>query len=362
MVSTKLPLELEEEILTRVPPFSLHRFRVVCKQWNALFNDKIFINNYLACARPRSEFMLMTDSKLYSVNFNLNDEDPNINIRELMSMDFRLLETVPCDGLFFSYKTTRTATVWNPWLRQTRLIKIDHMPDPFFICGMGYDSSRTEKRYKLFGYTIGQKSVVRYVIYEFASNAWKYFDDDPAVCRYFLYNNVSMHGNLYWVSNYNFETRCFIRVLDCSKEIFKPFCTLPCKNKVSCYSPVLAAFKGERFSLLQQCRITSNIEIWVTKKKITNADDGDDVKWIKFMSVLLPNLPIVCQLHSKVYLVDDSFYGKSVVTCCNDETGQLCVYIVRGDICRKIKLDDVVGELRRCFLYIPSLISLRDFR
>ncbi|CAL9238407.1 unnamed protein product, partial [Arabidopsis halleri] len=84
MVQRKLPSELEEEILIRVPPSSLARFRAVCKEWNVLFSDKRFANNQLACARP--EFMLQTDSNVFSISVNLND-DPTIQVRKL-TIDF----------------------------------------------------------------------------------------------------------------------------------------------------------------------------------------------------------------------------------------------------------------------------------
>ncbi|KAG7583832.1 F-box associated interaction domain [Arabidopsis suecica] len=54
----KLPWELIEEILSRVPPKSLIRFRTVSKQWNALFDDKTFITNHKMTFR----FILATES------------------------------------------------------------------------------------------------------------------------------------------------------------------------------------------------------------------------------------------------------------------------------------------------------------
>ncbi|CAA0361596.1 unnamed protein product [Arabidopsis thaliana] len=69
-----LPWELTEEILSRVPPKSLVRFRTVSKQWNALFDDKTFINNHKMTFR----FILTTKSKIYSVSI-----DPVIVVREL---------------------------------------------------------------------------------------------------------------------------------------------------------------------------------------------------------------------------------------------------------------------------------------
>lgn len=42
-----------------MPTKSLARFRTVCKQWNAVWEDKSFLNKYLSRARP--QFMIYTD-------------------------------------------------------------------------------------------------------------------------------------------------------------------------------------------------------------------------------------------------------------------------------------------------------------
>ncbi|ESQ29645.1 hypothetical protein EUTSA_v10024060mg [Eutrema salsugineum] len=221
MVSRKLRSELKEEILTRVPPQSLVRFGAVCREWNALFKERRFVNNHFACARAPSEFMLQTKSKIYSTSLNLND---NIKVRELTtSFDTHGLASFNCDGLFFFYdKSNEGATVWNPCLRQARLIDIKLNQWRLYIIGMGYDNSRPERRYKIVGYT----SNLRMAIYEFATNAWKFVDDNlyhegmftiqtdynlkthqcvPEWKQYkgtLSYNNVSLNVNLYW-TDYN---------------------------------------------------------------------------------------------------------------------------------------------------------------
>lgn len=119
MVSRKLPSELEEEILIRVPPQSLTRFRTVCKEWNTLFNDKIFVNKHFAFGRP--EFMLQTDSNICSININLND-DPTIKVH-VLTLKFPDYHYSNCDGYFFFYDKDKGGMVWNPWLRHTRWIQ-----------------------------------------------------------------------------------------------------------------------------------------------------------------------------------------------------------------------------------------------
>ena len=72
----QLPWELIEEILSRLCPESLVRFRVVCKRWNAILDDKTFIYNHKETFR----FIVTntTRPKIYSVSV-----DPKIVVREL---------------------------------------------------------------------------------------------------------------------------------------------------------------------------------------------------------------------------------------------------------------------------------------
>lgn len=167
-------------------------------------------------------------------------------------------------------------------------------------------------------------------------------------------NAVSLNGNLYWATYHLKTLQYFIRIFDCSKEIFKPFCILPCKKKDSYHTPVLAVFKEDRFSLLEQCKVTKKIKIGGTEKKIKNGDHGDDVEWIKFMSVSIPNLPMLHQDYEYSrfkYLVDDNIYGKSFVMCCSDETRQACVYNCEGRYVQK-------DYIRWCGWWVTTLLCL----
>ena len=108
-----LPWELIEEILSRVSPISLVRFKTVCKRWNAILDDKTFINNHKETFR----FILKSKSKIYSVSI-----DPKIVVREL-TLDVPGLESqkpkfwIDYDKFMICHTDKGTA-VWNPWLKQ----------------------------------------------------------------------------------------------------------------------------------------------------------------------------------------------------------------------------------------------------
>nr|ABE65724.1 F-box family protein-like protein [Arabidopsis thaliana] len=148
-------------------------------------------------------------------------------------------------------------------------------------------------------------------------------------------------------------------MLDLSKEVIKIFCILPCKaNKSTSNTRILSIYKGDRFSVLQQSKRTGEINIWVTEKEIGNGDNGDDVVWMKFMTLSRPDFPILLSHISTSYFVDNDIYGKSLVLCCpSTKPRQAWVYIVRGDLCKKIKIDGVQCRFQSS-VYVPSLITI----
>ncbi|XP_019086727.1 PREDICTED: putative F-box protein At1g58090 [Camelina sativa] len=365
----KLPLDLEEEILVRVPPRSLVGFKSVCKGWNTLFNDKRFVNKQLAFGRP--EILLKTPSRMYSISVDLNKDDPTTKVSDLCVNfhDRRYILEGTCDGNFFIndfHKLgSREYVVLNPLLMRHRIVA-----DAFSCCkGIGYDGSRPQKSYKIIGKmnTYWQGSVTyTYSVFQFATNTWKVTDHTSFPGKSELiseaYNNarVSLNGNLYWTAYTYPETgQYFIQMLDFSKEMERTFCGLPCKGELNVtHTRILSIYKGDQFSVLEQSNETGEIEIWVTKDKIGNGDNGDDVVCIKFLTVSVPDFPMLLSNNATSYYVDNNIYGKSFVLCFPSmELKQAWVYIVRGDLCKKIKIDEVPCEFQSS-LYVPSLITI----
>lgn len=208
MEPEKLPWELEENILSRVPPLSLVRFKTVCKRWPALFNDKRFINNHLA--QSRSQFILWADSEVYSVCINnLDGNDPSIEMCKLVldcpDPNFMLPKNMAyCYG-FLLCVTKKGVALWNPWLRQTRWLEYEKEKDvhrQFLGYGIGYDINSSG--YKILKYDVdwyANPVSFRVKIYEIASNTWKVvrfnniFDEFRGIENF--NDSVSMNGSLY---------------------------------------------------------------------------------------------------------------------------------------------------------------------
>ncbi|CAH2051483.1 unnamed protein product [Thlaspi arvense] len=352
-MAAQLPWELEEEILSRLPPKSLYRFRIVCKRWNRVCEDKTFQNNHLSRSRP--QFIFLTRSKGYSIDIiNPNSIDPKIELLELHSspitpLDYTTITT--CDELLFYYDRYGPwkTLLWNPWLRQVkRIFKIEE----FIIFGLGYDNSRPEKVYKIWGYSFRRHNEGT-AIYDCASRALKFIytrvkKRSAKVER----KIVSLNGNLYWIP-LNDETRDehIIRSFDFSTESIKTFCLLPCQKNHPYDELLLAVFKRDGFSLLKQCYSTKKIEVWVTKNKI----DKEEVAWIKPMTLPTSNLPTLYKNLCSYFI-----YDKTLFMCCGYSNAS--IYIVREDTCKKFQIQHGIGifECRHC-VSTPSLISVPLF-
>ncbi|CAH8306246.1 unnamed protein product [Eruca vesicaria subsp. sativa] len=367
-----LPWDLEEEILSRVPPLSLARFRSVCKRWNGLFNESKFIKCHLARARP--QIIFLSKSNMYSIEINdLAGVDPAVKLRDLASLpssceiahqeiDFDPTRTIKSfDGLLFCnfWPPESRAALWSPWLSSgppPQVKWIEFGDAKFHVSGIGYDKNKV---YKMFGSFICLRQVhnnyhQRAAVYHCSSQVFKFVDtpgEDWPIREAHRYS-VSLNGNLYWITSN--VGKHFIRSFDFSKEILKPFCLLPCHKNDSRDELVLEVFKGEGFSLLKQCYVTRKIEIWVTNKKI---GEEEGVVWIIYMTLPTTNLPSL--FNSRLSgTISYFFYGKTIVICCGDnETGAACIYIVRSDLFKKFPIGSAIYHSCHC-VYAPSLTPL----
>ncbi|CAA7050404.1 unnamed protein product [Microthlaspi erraticum] len=328
----KLPWELMEEILYRVPPKTLVHFRTVSKQ----------LSSKTSCS---------------STTTSQQSKIPNY--------------LVDCDEFLLLCDMDIGTAVWNPWLNQTKLIKPEL---GFQIDGIGYVNNKNsnttrieEKVYKaLASYSKGSYPNVEtcWKIYDFAPDARENkghcVDDTTEGEKEPTSHNlggVPLNGTLYWVAFYD-ETDSLYHLtkFDFSSEKFLKFCDLPCGiNHRRRDALVLRVFKGDRFSLLKQCHVTKKVEIWVTKNKI-NVEDGDGVVWMNFMTFSIPNFPGLVQYYSKPsYFIDD----KKLVVCSCDETGQAWIYVVEGNkLINKVQVDSAVDRWPSHCTYFPSLVPV----
>ncbi|KAG2246574.1 hypothetical protein Bca52824_086202 [Brassica carinata] len=368
MTTVKLPWDMEVELLTWLPPRSLVRFRAVCKKWNSLLNDKSFLNQHSSRSRP--QFIFLTKSKTYSIDVDLGGAGvgPTIKMCEVASdfpcqpMNWENINVASCDGLLFREFLRKGVAVWNPWLKHMGLIEFKEKD--FYFGGVGYDSNRPEKGYQILGYFCRvddtcKKGYDKFAVYECAAKTFKCIDSPFR--KWSLWSAIteaaaplSLKGNLFWIGYCNEIRESTIQSFSFSRGIFiKKFCMLPCEKVFYVNKLVLAIYKGDRLSLLNQRYATGKIEIWVTKDKI---DDRAQVVWENLMNLSTTNLP---RLKDEYYGVRYFIIDKTIIMCYeNSQTGAACVYIVSGDMFKKIPID--YGNVLECYhrVYFPNLIRL----
>lgn len=362
----KLPWELVEDILSRVPPKPLVRFRTVCKRWNTLFDDNTFINNHKMTFR----FIVVTKSKVYSVSLN-----PEIEVSEL-TLDIPGLnnqkpnDLVDCNGLLLC-GMKEGAVVCNPWSGQIRCIKAEVSQSSLEYRGLGYDGNRIGKKivYETLAFYLNTiSSTTAWRIDDLGTDTWKQVlkevkDETSPQNLFYMHSTrgVSLNGNLFWVAYYQSHRSLLLVVsFDFGSGKYFNFCGLPCVENDHSDALVLRVFRGDRFSLLKQCHVTKKIQIWVAKDKIDNGHSRD-VKWMSFMEVSIPDLPYLVQKQSypqPSYFIDDK-RDKRLVVCSCDVNGRAWIYVVgESKLISKTRLDFVVDPWPLHCTCFPSLVMV----
>ena len=347
--------ELTEEILSRVSPKSLVRFRVVCKRWKATLDDKTFIYKHKETFR----FILTTKSKIYSVSV-----DPKIVVREL-TLDIPGLESqnpkkVVNYDEFLICSMDKGAAVCNPWLKQTTWIS-----EPSFrFYGIGHRDSNNRSEESV--YKTIWNSTTGWKIHDLASGTWIDMGSESPDSnqgkkgpKMHSTSGVFLNGTLFWIVTSDETAFLYCILLDFPTEGFYLYCEIPFGMSHALDALVLRLFNGNRFSVLKQCYVTKKIEIWVTKNKV-NVEDGRDVVWMNFMILLIPNIPRLVQAEPYYYRQPSYFIDdKRLVVCSCDENGQAWIYVLgENKLISKVQLDSVVGFWPSHCTYFPSLVPV----
>ncbi|KAH0927065.1 hypothetical protein HID58_019321 [Brassica napus] len=314
-----LPWDLVIEILSRVPTTSVRRLRFTCKRWNALFKDQEFIKKHMDKAPKQCKVLTLSDSKVYSMNVNLNGIHDNI---------YKIFH---CNG-------------WIPYS--------DHYKDDSKFV-LGYENNNLED-YK----------VVDHGVYDFESHSWKHLNDVvPKNCNV-TSKGVSLKGNIYWIAHKNYEEDLLL-TFDFSTEKFRclsiPFPSVD----DDCVATALSVVREEQLSVLYSSIFNTRlkIEIWMTiHDKI---DQTKVVSWSKFLSLELDeNNPQIDLTTVSSFFMDEE--KKAAVLCDQDYRNKRntdMVYIVGED---NLLMKIPVGESRLQFLrpvihnYVPSLVRIQQ--
>uniref|UniRef100_A0A0D3BXX0 F-box domain-containing protein n=1 Tax=Brassica oleracea var. oleracea TaxID=109376 RepID=A0A0D3BXX0_BRAOL len=247
MMISKLPIDLVEEILSRVPLKSIGAVRSTCKKWNACFRDKHI-------SKTGKEFLMNTrDHRVYLIN--VNHYKTHVNKFDLSVKRKGTLMTRENSGEVISIRR------WIKW--PSGRFEEDQI-------AFGYNKSSCGSfKILMFCYTYNQYDTInQFVIYDSNSNSWRVTDvPDETLDSFGVFLGifgVSLKGDYYSYAR-DQESHGFLRCFDFTIERFGPRLPLPVDLSIV-HGVSLSTVREEQLGLLVNRSDTYKMEVWVTNK------------------------------------------------------------------------------------------------
>ncbi|CAL9236067.1 unnamed protein product [Arabidopsis halleri] len=293
-----LPRDLIEEIISRVPLKSMKAVRLTCKSWNNLFKSESFTNMHIGKATREGESMMiaMMPQNLYLMSGVVDNVDPSIELKgqlSFLSNEVNISYIDHYEGLILcQLKDVTRIVVWNPYLGQTRWIKLRYSHCLHgFNYALGYEDKESFRNLKILRYVdyfykaAPEKQFFWYEIYDFESGLWTTLDVLPHWGIYCSSHSVSLKGNTYWcaVERSTKGRKDHIICFDFTRERFGPLLPLPSSVMDRSYVQVtLSCVKEEKLAALYRDNASSEyeFEIWITTKI-----EAEMVSWSKFLRI-----------------------------------------------------------------------------
>ncbi|CAF2110840.1 unnamed protein product [Brassica oleracea] len=369
MMSLKLPYDLGEEILSRVPWKFLAKLRCVCKLWNSLILEerlnKKNLSFHMHSYSGEHRFILKDSGPTISA-VGIEEQKNVVDPPSLIVQDFTLIKaqpcnpirvykTVHCDGLLLCVMDNQLL-VRNPLLKETTWIKCGsdfHELDDAYSLGYLSHCDYRILRFRCASNSRNRPSRVE--VCEVASKTWKVIDNISF--DWFLsvpLSILSLRGTPYCISLRE-DHRAFVQSYDFYKERFQPIDDLPFSYDEM--NPIaLEIYKGDRLSVLEQCHKTRKICIWVKHWLMLTS-------WTKLVVVDIPEFPLI---YPRLTLLSTNYYfvknNRLVITCNDtDMKGLSIIRVINDKEFQVIKANE--GECRFSFLcsYVPSLARVPGF-
>ncbi|XP_061365267.1 putative F-box protein At3g16210 [Gastrolobium bilobum] len=207
--------DLELEILVRLPPKSLMRFKCVQRSWNALFRNHRFVMSHMNMLMSKEHLMVfefyghasLTCDDPSQPPLYLNCSSPN------KSFNFHWSCGSSCNGVFclgvFDEHDDYRLILWNPNTREVNLIPFDSHSQTSeryseFYC-FGFDPNTNDfKVVKLIRTGHYPPIISCAVVYNLSTNSWTFIHDlhHPIFsCRGSCYSdNVLVNGVYHWLT------------------------------------------------------------------------------------------------------------------------------------------------------------------
>ncbi|XP_028751227.1 F-box/kelch-repeat protein At3g23880-like [Neltuma alba] len=306
-MSDRLPQEIVEEILHRLPVKSLVKFITVCRAWNSLITNRTFVSDHLnrtiQASNSRGSLFFQFSLIGYKGQINLHPEQfyslysvnqqtdhfsvERFPLSHLFRRDRPQIFAGTCNGLvcaadYSSFHST-TILIWNPLLRKYLVL-----PKPIMTCknrksqlddkyhlhfGFGFDSKNNDYKVIRLMILCAEQDTPHVEVYSLVSRSWRIIDVTvpPFYICYLRhwFSPVTVNGAVHWVVG---RRRCdgsrykFILSFDVIEETFGELMLPQQSRKVA--STLLAVEGGHSLSVVNHFmkRNRRVFSVWVMKK------------------------------------------------------------------------------------------------
>ncbi|MFS8015807.1 putative F-box domain-containing protein [Helianthus anomalus] len=211
-MSDHIPLEIQTEILKRLPVKSLIQFRSVCKSWKSLIESPDFIAHY----NSQQQHLLVSYKVNYEAKYVTIDDDEHIVSLTLPPLVNKLRTTVGSShGLLCFFGDVQelteigSAAIWNPCIRKA--VHVD-VPRVKFgntyttLLGFGVCPETIDPKIVKITHCVDMESVTfipwQVEVFTLNTRAWRspYSSNLPRKSIYFDWDQVVVDGCLYWLA------------------------------------------------------------------------------------------------------------------------------------------------------------------
>ncbi|TXG66758.1 hypothetical protein EZV62_008033 [Acer yangbiense] len=338
-----IPDDIIFNILRRLPPKSLARFKCVCKLWQSFANQHKYHNEKL---------ILLSSKTIQSIDFEA-DEIKAVDLDIPFKVGNRMLEIASCNGLLFILIEREGLVIWNPLIgRYKRVSILSNHPPEYNGFGFWYDHSTDNYKIVKFMRILDRFSVE---IYSQKSNSWQqkailplqnfnildYSFSHLAIWQFgFLVNEA-----LYWkITCINNDKEVIPAVL-CFDTLNEKFDVIPSPDNVH-YAYDLGVFKGHL--CLFDCHEAGRTDMW-------RREVGNNQNWIKFMNlsrfdIKIPN----CSVKEEEIL---DGVGQSFISLSEGIEEEILLYSHKAKSYKKFHIGDTMKDFIQDIIYIDSFVS-----
>ncbi|EXC20033.1 F-box/kelch-repeat protein [Morus notabilis] len=386
-----IPEELVEEILVRLPPKSLMRFKCVCKSWYALITDPSFANKHLRFGIDNSKksssvslFLSWTRQelsldhifnhrfygdldKVFSLVSVCDEDDSNnshlpcvvqeINLPPTLKHDTDSFINSHCNGIICWFNRSGFCGeifLCNPSLNEFKLLHTPSLLPEFWPSGFGfgYDARANDYKFVKLFRSAYNPIASRALVYTLGIDSWKEIKMDLKG-KFCLADakGVYCRGVYYWVNKAVPGREDMILSFDMSDEVFHTIALPDCIKRVDGQSPKRLALWNESLVLFftpANSWFSTSFEMWVMAD---NVGGVEGVTWTKHLTIRPQRF---------IHLYSTLTFWKDDEILFETRDGRLVSYNLYSQKLRKLPIHGAVLPGRTsAHLYLKSLVSVR---